>query len=97
MKKFSKMNVINYRDEDNDLVTPAEEDEHSASGSAPKTTSDDDVGEMVEAVIGNEPELGKPFSIAQEVEKDEKAVHDIPPEEADLKGAIKDKDQFSDE
>ncbi|MCH7951496.1 hypothetical protein IH980_02055 [Patescibacteria group bacterium] len=64
------------------LLTPAEEGERSVSGSAPATTSDDDVGQMVKDVIGNEPVPGKPFSIADEVEKDARAMHDIPPDEA---------------
>jgi hypothetical protein len=52
---------------------------------------------MVEEVTGEEPVPGKPFSIAKEVEDDEKAVHDIPPDEANLTGAVDEKDTFGDE
>ncbi len=47
--------------------------EETVSGSSPRPESDDDVKEMVKEVIGNPPEEGKPFSIAEEVKKDEKA------------------------
>lgn len=67
-----------------EVLSPAEEGERSASGSQPATTSDDDVSDMVEDVIGNKPEPGKPFSLAEEVEKDERALHDIPPDEAKI-------------
>jgi hypothetical protein len=50
---------------------PYEEDEESFAGSAPDPEADDDTHEMVEDVIGNEPVPGKPFSLADEVEKDE--------------------------
>lgn len=53
---------------------PAVADEEAVSGSAPTPTADDDVGEMVKEVIGNEPEPGKPFSLADEVEADETAL-----------------------
>lgn len=62
---------------------PAQQGEEEASGSAPGVTSDDDVGEMVEEVTGEEPEPGKPFSIAEEVEKDEKARRGMPPKPAE--------------
>ena len=85
IKKGDQMFDISKLDDDQDeLATPAEEGEHSVSGSAPSTTSDDDVSDMVEDVIGNKPKPGKPFSIAEEVEKDERAMHDIPPDEADV-------------
>lgn len=85
IQKGDQMSDFDESDDDQDeLETPAEEGEHSVSGSAPSTTSDDDVSEMVEDVIGNKPKPGKPFSIAEEVEKDEKAMHDIPPDEADV-------------
>ena len=70
-----------------DLLTPSEKGERSASGSQPATTSDDDVAQMVKDVIGNEPVPGKPFSIAEEVEKDARAIHDIPPDEAKVEEA----------
>ncbi len=47
--------------------------EETVSGSSPRPDSDDDVAEMIKEVIGNSPEEGKPFSIAEEVKKDEKA------------------------
>ena len=48
--------------------------EETVSGSSPRPESDDNVKEMVKEVIGNPPEEGKPFSIAEEVNKDEKAI-----------------------
>ena len=45
----------------------------SISGSAPDPESDDKVLEFVKEVTGNEPKPGDPFSLAEEVEKDEKA------------------------
>lgn len=48
--------------------------EETVSGSSPSPESDDDVKEMVREVIGNTPKEGKPFSIAEEIEKDEKAI-----------------------
>lgn len=33
-----------------------------------------DVDEMIQQVTGDEPEAGEPFSIADEVEEDEKAI-----------------------
>ncbi len=50
--------------------------EETVSGSSPRPESDDDVKEMVKEVIGNPPEEGKPFSIAEEVNKDEKAIRE---------------------
>ncbi len=50
----------------------------------------------LEDVIGNKPAPGKPFSLAEEMEKDEKARRDIPPDEANLVGAVEDTDKFSD-
>ncbi len=61
-----------------DERTQEEIGEESALGSSPVPTSDDDTGEVLEGVIGNEPEPGKPFTIAKEVEKDEKARRDVP-------------------
>lgn len=45
--------------------------ESSISGSAPDPSSDDDIEEDVADVIGNKPKAGVPFSLADEVEKDE--------------------------
>lgn len=47
-------------------------DETLGSGS-PRPDVDDDTAEAVEAVVGNEPKQGEPFSIADEVKKDEDA------------------------
>lgn len=53
-----------------------EEDEvygdETAVGSAPDPEKVGDTEELVKEVTGNEPEEGKPYSIAEEVEKDEK-------------------------
>ncbi len=68
-----------------EITTPAAEGERAISGSTPGVESDDDVEEVVEDVIGNKPKPGVPFSIAQEVEKDAKAIHDIPPDESGVK------------
>lgn len=70
--------------DDSQLEPPAVSDSYSISGSNPSTESDDDLSEAVEEVIGNEPQPGKPFSLADEVEKDEKALSDIPPDEAKI-------------
>lgn len=63
------------------LRSPSYEGEGEMGGSAPEPTSDDDTGEALGEAIGNEPKEGEPFSIAEEVEKDEKSRRGmIPPE-----------------
>lgn len=57
--------------DDNQTDAPDDTGQDSVSGSNPATTSDDDVGEAVEQVIGNKPVPGEPFSLADEIEKDE--------------------------
>lgn len=60
--------------EEDASISPELEGEQSESGSAPDYEDvEKDVEDMVENVIGNEPESGKPFSIADEVLKDELA------------------------
>ncbi len=60
-----------------------DKDEESYVGSAPDPGSDDNIGEVVEEITGEEPEE-KPFSIAEEVEKDEEALHTKPEEPEDV-------------
>ena len=55
--------------------------ESSVSGSAPDPDSDDDTAAELADVIGNEPEPGKPFSLADEVEKDEMERRGIDPKD----------------
>ena len=64
-----------------DVLTPADAGEQSASGSSPATTSDDDVGEMVEETLGEEPVPGKPFTLADQMEKAEKSRRSMPDKE----------------
>jgi hypothetical protein len=54
-----------------DTDSPADLGEESISGSSPSVTSDDDVGEAMAQITGTEPEQGKPFSLADEIEKEE--------------------------
>ena len=44
----------------------------------PELTGEDDTVDILEDVIGNEPEDDKPFTIAEEVEKDELEHHEKP-------------------
>ena len=44
--------------------------EETASGSSPSPESDDDTASMVKDIVGNKPKSGKPFSLAEEVNKD---------------------------
>ena len=85
------MNDDNPNHNNNDLIDDdlrgideAEEfGEESVSGSAPLTSSDDDTSEALGDVIGNEPEPGKPFSLAEEMEKDELDRRGIDKEDLD--------------
>lgn len=58
-------------------------DDETLGGSAQDLETDDDTEEMLEDVIGNKPEPGEPFSIAEEVEKDEKSRRLLNNEEQD--------------
>jgi hypothetical protein len=63
--------------------SPALQDEASISGSAPDPTSDDDTEEALEEVVGVEVEPGKPFRLADAVEKLEYDRRGIDPKDFD--------------
>lgn len=65
----------------NPVRSPSYEGEGEMGGSATEPTADDDTKRAVEEAIGNEPVEGEPFSIAEEVEKDEKARRGMTPPE----------------
>lgn len=67
--------------QDDNIDEPEEYGEDKVSGSTPSVTADDDVTKNVEEVIGNKPEPGKPFSMAEEVEKDELDRRGIDPKD----------------
>lgn len=61
-----------------DLESPAEEDEESLGGSNAGLESDDDVGEAYKEAIGHEPDGS---TLAEEVEAAEKSRRGIPAHE----------------
>lgn len=79
-----------------DFEEQPQSSDETLGGSAQGLETDDDTEEMIEAVIGNKPEPGKPFSIAEEVEKDEKARRLLDNEEQD-KQAEEDESEEEDE
>lgn len=54
------------------LRSPASEGEEETGGSAPHPASDDDTRRAIGEILGEEPEEGEPFSIAEQIEKAEK-------------------------
>lgn len=67
------------RSEDDETESPNVQGEESASGSASKPSSDDDVGEMMEEVTGSEPKPGQ--TLAEQVDEAERARRGMPPKE----------------
>lgn len=55
--------------------------DETISGSSPDPSSDDDVDEVVEEITGEEPGMFEPVGIAEEIDKDEKALHTKPEED----------------
>lgn len=70
-----------------DLDNPAPSSQGESNpfgGSAPTSGTGENPEDAIEDITGDEPIPGKPFSIVEEVEKDEKAKYDIPPDGADV-------------
>lgn len=69
-----------------DLSNPStsSQGESNPFGGSASTPTGENSEEALEDFIGEAPIAGKPFSIADEVEKDERAKYDIPPEGADV-------------